>query len=186
MDLRVLPALVPERFRNESSRAVEVELTTRISKLKEKIDAGLFEQDSAEADDSPKTKCSFQLFAQLEQTNVPKDLMDELESEIDEPTGITTVNAPELVFDGVLLSQNCSILYEIKHTVGVQYVNSCLIGKTYLTTRLDPRGCIGRSRRVCTSYALLALSSMFPSRLWCCDRGQPSSPWALPQAGSAE
>ncbi|KAL1942983.1 hypothetical protein VTO73DRAFT_4654 [Trametes versicolor] len=120
VDLRVLPALVPERFRNESSRAVEVELTTRISKLKEKIDAGLFEQDSAEADDSPKTKCSFQLFAQLEQTNVPKDLMDELESEIDEPTGITTVNAPELVFDGVLLSQNCSILYEIKHTVGVQ------------------------------------------------------------------
>lgn len=129
VDLRVLPALVPERFRNESSHAVEVELTTRISKLKEKIDAGLFEQDSAEADDSPKTNCSFQLFAQLEQTNVPKDLMDELESEIDEPTGITTVNAPELVFDGVLLSQNCSIFYEIKHTVGVQYVNSCFIGK---------------------------------------------------------
>ncbi len=124
IDLRVLPALVPERFRNESLRAVEVELTTRISKLKEKIDAGLFEQDSAEADDSPKTQCSFQLFAQLEPTNVPKDLMDELESEIDEPTGITTVKAPELVFEGVLLSQNCSILYEIKHTVGVQYVET--------------------------------------------------------------
>ena len=122
MDLRSLPALVPEEFRNESGRAVEVELTTRISKLKERIESGSFEQDAADGDDSPKTKCTFRFFAQLEPTNVPKDLMDELEKEIDEPTGITTVKAPEMVIEGVLLSQSCGILYEIHHTVGVQYV----------------------------------------------------------------
>ena len=75
-------------------------------------------------DESPKTKCSFKLFAQLNATLVPKELMEELEREFDEPTGISTVKAPELALEGVLLSQNCGILYEIKHTVGVQYVSS--------------------------------------------------------------
>ena len=41
-----------------------------------------------------------------------------------EPTGITTVRAPELVLEGVLLSPDCGILYEIKHTIGVQCVLS--------------------------------------------------------------
>ncbi|KAI0763836.1 hypothetical protein BD413DRAFT_483618 [Trametes elegans] len=120
MDLRVLPALVPEKYRNDSARAVEIELASRISKLKEKIDAGSFEQDTPETDDSPKTNCSFKLFAQLQPTHVPKELMDELEKEIDEPTGITTVKSPELSLEGVLLSQNCGILLEVKHAVGVQ------------------------------------------------------------------
>ncbi|KAI0365183.1 hypothetical protein BV20DRAFT_973479 [Pilatotrama ljubarskyi] len=120
MDMRELPALVPERFRNDSARALEIELSSRISKLKEKIDAGNYDQDTDDADDSAKTKCSFKLFAQLPPTDVPKDLMDELEKEIEEPTGITTIKAPELVLDGVLLSQNCGILYEVKHTLGVQ------------------------------------------------------------------
>ena len=46
IDLRTLPALVPEPIRNDSARAVETELGVRISKLKEKIDAGAFEQDT--------------------------------------------------------------------------------------------------------------------------------------------
>ena len=74
------------------------------------------------ADETPKTKCSFKLFAQLNATSVPKELMEELEREFDEPTGISTIKAPELALEGVLLSQDCGILYEIRHTVGVQYV----------------------------------------------------------------
>ncbi|KAI9063826.1 hypothetical protein FKP32DRAFT_1571123 [Trametes sanguinea] len=120
IDLRSLPALVPEKFRDDSARAVEVELTTRLSKLREKVEAGAFDQESLDTDDSPKTKCSFKLFAQLERTTVPKELMDELEKEIDEPTGITTVKTPELALDAVLLSQNCGMLFEMKHVVGVQ------------------------------------------------------------------
>ncbi|CDO68165.1 hypothetical protein BN946_scf184938.g17 [Trametes cinnabarina] len=120
LDLRSLPALVPETFRNDSARAVEMELAARISKLGEKIESGAYDQDSADADDSPKTKCSFRLFAQLAPTDVPKELMDELEQEIEKPTGITTVRAPELAIDAVLLSQNCGMLYEIKDVSGVQ------------------------------------------------------------------
>ncbi|KAI0666870.1 hypothetical protein C8Q78DRAFT_1057520 [Trametes maxima] len=122
MDIRDLPALVPEKFRNDSARAVEIELAYRISKLQEKIESGSFDQESSETDESPKTKCSFKLFAQLEGSDVPKELMDELEGEIDEPTGITTVKSPEFSLDGVLLSQDCGILYEMKHALGVQWV----------------------------------------------------------------
>ncbi|KAM5544439.1 hypothetical protein V8D89_002099 [Ganoderma adspersum] len=120
IDLRNLPALVPEAYRNDSARAVEAEVGFRISRLKDKIDAGAFEQDTSSTDESPKTKCSFKLFAQLNASSVPKEFMEELEREFDEPTGITTVKAPELALQGVLLSQNCGILYEIKQAVGVQ------------------------------------------------------------------
>ncbi|KAI0703928.1 hypothetical protein C8Q76DRAFT_752964 [Earliella scabrosa] len=119
IDLRTLPSLVPEDFRNDSAHAVETELSVRISKLKDKIDSGALE-DTSSTDDSPKTKCSFRLFAQLDASDVPKEQMEELESEFNEPTGITTVRAPELSLEGVLLSQDCGILYEIKHAVGVQ------------------------------------------------------------------
>ena len=81
-------------------------------------------------DESPKTKCLFRLFGQLNATTVPKDLMDELESEFDEPTGITTVKAPELSLDAVLLSQDCGMLYEIQHTIGVQYAIRLLLSCT--------------------------------------------------------
>ncbi len=113
------------------------------------------------ADDSPKTKCSFKLFAQLDASSVPKELMEELEREFDEPTGITTVKAPELSLQGVLMSQNCGILYEIKHAVGVQYVLSSaplrhlpdligrtqrLYGKITTCTRIRvPRTALGNS-----------------------------------------
>ncbi|KAJ8489989.1 hypothetical protein ONZ51_g2566 [Trametes cubensis] len=120
MDMRHLPALVPERFRNDSAYAVESELKARIDKLKEKIDSGSFDQDPLEADDSPTTKCSFRFYAQLNATTIPKQSMDELEKEIDEPTGVTTVRAPEMALEGVLLSQSCGMLYEVKHTIGVQ------------------------------------------------------------------
>ncbi|OSD00125.1 hypothetical protein PYCCODRAFT_1453440 [Trametes coccinea BRFM310] len=120
IDLRSLPAIVPEKFRNDSARAVEIELAARLSKLRERVEGGAFDQESLDTDDSPKTKCSFKLFAQLERTGVPKELMDELEKEIDEPTGITTVKTPELALDAVLLSQNCGMLLEMKHVVGVQ------------------------------------------------------------------
>ena len=46
--------------------------------------------------------------------------MEELESEFEEPTGISTVKAPDFALEGVLLSQDCGILYEIKHAEGVQ------------------------------------------------------------------
>ena len=46
LDLRNLPALVPEAYRNDSARAVEAEVGVHISGLKDKIDASAFEQET--------------------------------------------------------------------------------------------------------------------------------------------
>ena len=48
--------------------------------------------------------------------------MQELEDELDTPTGISTIKAPELNVTGVLVSQDCGILYEIQKTTGMKYV----------------------------------------------------------------
>lgn len=77
--------------------------------------------------------------------------MEELEREFDEPTGITTVKAPELALEGVLLSQNCGILHEVKHAIRVQYV---LLSITLSRFFSDP---IGRTQKL--TMRLLALCS---------------------------
>ncbi len=48
--------------------------------------------------------------------------MKELEDEIDNPTGITTVRPPEMKLTGVLISKNCGILYELPDIDGLKYV----------------------------------------------------------------
>lgn len=150
IDMRDLPSLVPEDLRNDSARAVSTELGVRVSKLEDKVNSGVFEDMSSQGmsvlhrqhlscltlvlDDSPKTKCSFQLFAQLVPSTIPREQMEELEREFEEPTGISTVRAPEFALEGVLLSQNCGMLYEIKHAEGVQ--TQRLYGK--ITTCASP------------------------------------------------
>ncbi|KAH9926336.1 uncharacterized protein BXZ73DRAFT_49527 [Epithele typhae] len=119
-DIRALPALVPEGLRNDTARAAEKELRARINRLQDRINTGVFEQDTSSTDDSLKTNCSFQFYAQLDPTNVPEEQMRELEREFEEPTGITTVRAPELALEAVLLSQDCGLLYEVQHATGVQ------------------------------------------------------------------
>ncbi|OBZ78657.1 DSC E3 ubiquitin ligase complex subunit 1 [Grifola frondosa] len=52
--------------------------------------------------------------------DVPLALMQELEDETDNPTGIPTITAPELKLSGVLISQDCGILYEIQNTTGLK------------------------------------------------------------------
>ncbi len=73
-----------------------------------------------------KTRCSFQLYAQLVHSEVPELLMKELEREIEKPTGISTIKPPELRLDGVLISQDCGIVYEIKDTIGLKYGHNAL------------------------------------------------------------
>ena len=75
--------------------------------------------------------------------------MEELENEFNEPTGITTVRAPELSLEGVLLSQDCGILYEIKHAVGVQYVPAISLFIFRADRDVGRRGYMARSPRVC-------------------------------------
>lgn len=73
-------------------------------------------------DETPKTGCSFKFFGQIHASRVPLYLMKELEDEIDNPTGITTVRPPEMKLTGVLISKNCGILYELPDIDGLKCV----------------------------------------------------------------
>ena len=48
--------------------------------------------------------------------------MQELEDELQNPTGISTVSTPKLSVSGLLLSKECGILYEITNSEGLRYV----------------------------------------------------------------
>ncbi|KAJ7765390.1 hypothetical protein DFH07DRAFT_1014818 [Mycena maculata] len=118
VDLRFLPSIVPEAFRNETARIVEPELNSRIEKLRRLIDAGVIEQES-NFDEAAKTSCPFSLYAVLDPVNVPEGLLRELEEETQHPVGIWTVSPPPLSVSGLLMSKECGILYEFHKTEGV-------------------------------------------------------------------
>jgi hypothetical protein len=51
---------------------------------------------------------------------VPLHLIRELEGEMENPTGISTVDRPELILNALLVSKECGIMYEIKDAEGLQ------------------------------------------------------------------
>ena len=67
-----------------------------------------------------KTTCPFTLFAQLIPTSVPLHLMQELEAEMERPTGVSAAERPELVLNALLVSKECGIMYEVKRAEGLQ------------------------------------------------------------------
>lgn len=118
IDLRNLPSLVPPARLNETAHIVEAELISRTAKLKERVEAGTIDEGSE--DDGPKTSCSFKFFGQIQRSNIPQALLQEVEDEIDEPTGISTIHAPEMKLQGVLVSQNCAMVYELPDISGMK------------------------------------------------------------------
>lgn len=118
VDLRNIPMLVPPARMNETAHVILGEMLSRTSKLKEKVETGTIEETAE--DDSIKTECSFQLFAQVQRSDVSQRQLQELEDEIDEPTGITTVRPPEMKLRAVLISKNCGILYELPGLEGMK------------------------------------------------------------------
>ncbi|KAG5654198.1 hypothetical protein H0H81_006231 [Sphagnurus paluster] len=121
IDIRLLPSLVPVSAKNETAQLIEPELSARITKLKNLIDAGIIDQDSSN-DEPPKSACPFSFFAQIEAFDVPERLMQELEEEIQKPTGISTIDPPKLAITGLLLSKECGIMFDINKTEGLRYV----------------------------------------------------------------
>ncbi|KAJ7606163.1 hypothetical protein DFH06DRAFT_1251770 [Mycena polygramma] len=119
VDLRLLPSIVPEAFRNETARIVEPELASRITKLKNLIDAGVIEPESSSLDEGPRTSCPFSLYVVLDPVNVPETDLREFEEEIQQPAGIWTVKPPPMSISGLLMSKECGILYEFHETDGV-------------------------------------------------------------------
>ena len=48
--------------------------------------------------------------------------LQEVESEIDNPTGVTTVRQPTMRLKGVLMSKDCGMLYELPEETGMKCV----------------------------------------------------------------
>ncbi|KAG6827207.1 hypothetical protein H0H92_012791 [Tricholoma furcatifolium] len=119
IDIRLLPSLVPISSKNETALLIEPELATRITKLNNIIDAGIIDQDNSN-DDPPKSSCPFTFFAQLHPTTVPEYLMQELEDEIQKPTGLWTISPPKLSANGLLLSKECGVMFEMNDTEGLR------------------------------------------------------------------
>ncbi|THV01301.1 hypothetical protein K435DRAFT_963633 [Dendrothele bispora CBS 962.96] len=118
-DIRLLPSLVPENVVNETVSIIESKMETRITQLKEMIDAGVIEQNKS-SDDQPVTNCSFTFYAQLNSVNIPEVFMEEYEQEVQTPTGIRTANPPRMSLKGVLLSTECGMLYELDNMEGLR------------------------------------------------------------------
>ena len=84
-------------------------------------------------EEGPKTECSFQFFGQLQPNDVPQPLLDELEHEMEEPEGISTVRPQEMKLRGVLVSPNCAMLYELPDITGMKWVIDFLMLTLWLT-----------------------------------------------------
>ncbi|KAF5353145.1 hypothetical protein D9758_008759 [Tetrapyrgos nigripes] len=119
IDIRLVPGLVPEAIRNATALVIESELSARITKLKNMMDAGVIEPSKSTDDETP-TNCTFSVFAQLNSVNIPKALMEEYEQEVQQPTGIRAVNPPRLSLKTVLLSRECGMLYEFDDMEGLR------------------------------------------------------------------
>ena len=141
IDIRLLPSIVPPVIKNQTSSVIKPELVARIQKLEDLIDAGVVDSDSSSgggsiillllssnqpfslSEDPPKTACRFMLYAQMKPVPVSANLMQELEEEIRKPTGSTTVTVPKLSIDGLLISKECGVLYQIHRTEGLRFVH---------------------------------------------------------------
>jgi hypothetical protein len=132
--------LVPDDVRNETARIIEPELRARIDKLKTLIDAGAFDTESAGngiihifqkfvmdakmwlLDERQKTSCPFALYLQLNPVPVAESVMREIEDELQNPTGIRTLPPPKISINGLFLSKECGIFYELTDTEGIRFV----------------------------------------------------------------
>lgn len=48
--------------------------------------------------------------------------MLELEQETFDPSGISAINPPKMILNGVLISKSCGILYHVHESSGIRYV----------------------------------------------------------------
>ncbi|KAI6126043.1 hypothetical protein EDD16DRAFT_1554771 [Pisolithus croceorrhizus] len=120
IDIRYLPAIVPEESQNETARVVQYELQSRIDKIRTMIDNGVVEQESSEANSGIQGDCGFLVYAQIEPSPVSEESMNDVESELQSPTGRWTPNIFPPRFSGILLSRECGILYRFHHAEGLR------------------------------------------------------------------
>ena len=69
----------------------------------------------------PETGCGFVVHAQIEPSPISANLMQDLEDELQKPTGKWTVERPPLRLNGMLVSRECGLLYHLHDADGLRY-----------------------------------------------------------------
>lgn len=118
IDIRYIPAIVPEAFQNDTARTIEPELISRVNKVKELINAGVIDQELTNGESQG--GCGFSVYAQIAPSEISVKDMEDLEDELQKPTGRWTVKRPPLKLNGMLLSRECGILYKLHDTEGLR------------------------------------------------------------------
>ncbi|QRV90192.1 DSC E3 ubiquitin ligase complex subunit 1 [Ceratobasidium sp. AG-Ba] len=117
-DLRQLSPLVPSNVRNLTAYAIKDEIERQIHVLQDRIKNP--RNDGQSEDRNSITTCSFQLYARIRSSNFSTYLMQELEAETEDPTGVRTVKRPPLQLDGLILSPDCAVALRFNEAVGMQ------------------------------------------------------------------
>ncbi|KAH7341622.1 hypothetical protein B0J17DRAFT_647309 [Rhizoctonia solani] len=116
-DLRQLISLVPTPLQNATAYAIKDEIDRQIHVLQDRIknpSGGQVE------DNNSITTCAFQLYGRIKAADFPVYLMQELESETENPTGVRTVSRPPLKLNGLILSPDCAVALTFDDAVGMQ------------------------------------------------------------------
>lgn len=73
-------------------------------------------------DESESVHCQFSFHFQLRPAHVIPGLLEELETELENPTGLSTIPSPPLFLDTAFISKPCGILVENRGMKGLKYV----------------------------------------------------------------
>lgn len=118
-DIRTLPSLVSNSVKNETQVKVKSELEKRIEKVKSMIDNGSPDEERLK-DESESVHCQFSFHFQLRPAHVVSGLLEELETELENPTGLSTIPSPPLLLDSAFISKPCGIFVENKGMKGLK------------------------------------------------------------------
>jgi len=117
IDICALPSLVPPDLLNITARAVLPILEDNIAKLKVLLTSNDLSGLNAPPPDST---CHFAVYAQVHPSNISAADMRELEDQLMDPTGVSTVKRPPLQFDLAAISPDCGVLIEVRNADGIR------------------------------------------------------------------
>ncbi|KAH9032762.1 hypothetical protein EDB85DRAFT_2145329 [Lactarius pseudohatsudake] len=117
IDIRALPSLVPPDLLNITARAIVPVLEDNIAKLKVLLTSNDISENNPTPPDST---CHFAVYAQVHPSNISAVDMRELEDELMDPTGVSTVKRPPFQLDMAVISPDCGVLVEVKSADGIR------------------------------------------------------------------
>ncbi|KAJ7600140.1 hypothetical protein C8J56DRAFT_1037738 [Mycena floridula] len=136
IDIRLLSTLFPEQVQNGTANLI-IELLARANLTSfnhaESLGQNLYSGQRSV------TTCSFEVYGQLTPVNISEEAMQELEYNLQKPTGLYTVKAPKLTANILLISPECHIIYHLVEAEGHrQAVHRFLSIKDSLRPDLQP------------------------------------------------